>query len=288
MDRTHAWISRSLCWPSRWVDGFFADPLRQSNGPAGSLVRITDKQTISDDGNGGGHVDVDARVWLPGAQRRLSLLFLSRDRDDDQNSNPVTRELTEPQTGDRGFRGTLRWAARQAHNSDLDFDVGLHSGLHAVTRARYRHLYPFTDPATWLRYTQRVYWQDPNGWGSRSLLELDHTVSAGRTVRFSSEVRYTEEYNEEGRGLGLFQGVNLFQRLSDRSAVSLGIATNARTRPNTVMDSYRLSLRYRRNIWRPWLFYEVEPFMLWSRDQGYQTVNGVVLRLETLFGDPAL
>ena len=41
VDRTHDWLSRGLCWPSRWVDGFFADPLSTSNEPAASLVRIT-------------------------------------------------------------------------------------------------------------------------------------------------------------------------------------------------------------------------------------------------------
>ena len=50
------------------------------------------------------------------------------------------------------------------------------------------------------------------------------------------------------------------------------------------MDSYRCYVRYRRQVWRPWLFVEVEPFVLWPRDQGYQGVNGVTVRLETLFG----
>ena len=47
VDRTHDWLSRGLCWPSRWVDGFFADPLSTSNEPAASLVRITGERIVN-------------------------------------------------------------------------------------------------------------------------------------------------------------------------------------------------------------------------------------------------
>ncbi|MCH9783822.1 MAG: hypothetical protein K0U65_08045, partial [Gammaproteobacteria bacterium] len=81
MDRTHDWLSRGLCWPSRWVDGFFADPLSSNNEPAASLVRITGERTWRDDGLDDRDLDVDARVWLPSAERRLSLLFRSNEDD---------------------------------------------------------------------------------------------------------------------------------------------------------------------------------------------------------------
>ncbi|MCQ6263102.1 hypothetical protein MLD55_14265 [Alcanivorax sp. MM125-6] len=281
VDRTHDWLSRSLCWPSRWVDGFFEDPLRENNEPAASLVRLTGERVWRDDGDGASDVDLDARVWLPSAERRFSLLFRSHDEDQDPES-PVARDIPDGER-DSGFRGALRWVIDRTDDMDLDLDVGARSDLTTFTRLRYRRLYPLFNESAWLRYTQRLYWRDPDGWGSRSLFELDRPLAPDTTLRFSSEIRYTEELNQAGDGLGLFQGVNLFKRLSGRSALNMGLGVGGKTQP-AVVDSYRLYARYRRNVWRPWLFVEVEPFVLWPRDQGYQGVNGIVLRLETLFG----
>ncbi|WP_262731127.1 hypothetical protein [Alloalcanivorax marinus] len=280
VDRTHGWLSRSLCWPSRWVDGFFQDPLRENNEPAASLVRVTGEQVWRDDNEDANDVDVDARVWLPSAERRLSLLF--RSRDEDRDDQPVARDL--PGTEDEGgFRGALRWVVDRTDAMDLDVDVGARSDLTTFVRARYRRLYPLANQSAWLRYTQRLYWEDPDGWGSRSLVELDRPLAPDTILRFSTEVRYTEEFNQEGTGLGLFQGVNLFKQLGHQSALNLGLGVGGRSKPG-VVDNYRLYARYRRNLWRPWLFVEMEPFVLWPREQDYQGVHGVVLRLETLFG----
>ncbi len=122
VDRTHDWLSRSLCWPSRWVDGFFEDPLRENNEPAASLVRLTGERVWRDDGDGASDVDLDARVWLPSAERRFSLLFRSHDEDQDPES-PVARDIPDGER-DNGFRGALRWVIDRTDDMDLDLDVG--------------------------------------------------------------------------------------------------------------------------------------------------------------------
>ena len=281
VDRTHGWLSRTLCWPSRWVDGFFEDPVRDSNEPAASRVRVTAEQVWRDDNDDASDVDVDARVWLPSAERRFSLLFRNQDEEQGRDAR-AARELPAGERDD-GFRGALRWVIDRSDAMDLDLDAGVRSDLTTYTRLRYRRLYPLFNETAWLRYTQRFYWRDPEGWGSRSLFELDRPLTPTSSVRFSSEVRYSEELNEGDLGMGLFQGVNLFKRLGSRSALDLGMAVDGYSKPG-VVENYRVYGRYRRNVWRPWLFVEVEPFVLWPREHDYEGINGVVLRLETLFG----
>ena len=283
VDRTHDWLSRGLCWPSRWVDGFFADPLSTSNEPAASLVRITGERTWRDDGLDDRDLDVDARVWLPSAERRLSLLFRSNE-DDTVADGPQASEITGAGEDDSGFRGALRWVINRTEAMDLDLDTGVRSDLTTFTRLRYRSVHPLFNEWAWLRFTERVEWRDPKGWRSRSLFEVDRALSDTVSVRLASEIQYSEELNEDGRGLGLFQGANLFLRQSDKAAWNLGAGAAGFTKPEARVDSYRCYVRYRRQVWRPWLFVEVEPFVLWPRDQGYQGVNGVTVRLETLFG----
>ena len=283
VDRTHDWLSRGLCWPSRWVDGFFADPLSTNNEPAASLVRITGERTWRDDDLDDRDLDVDARVWLPSAERRLSLLFRSKD-DDAEAGGPRAADIADTGEDDGGFRGALRWVINRTEAMDVDLDAGVRSDLTTFTRLRYRSVHPLFNEWAWLRFTERVEWRDPKGWRSRSLFEIDRAVSDIASVRLASQIEYSEELNEDGRGLGLFQGVNLFLRQGDKAAWNLGVGAAGFTKPEARVDSYRCYVHYRRQVWRPWLFVEVEPFVLWPRDQGYQGVNGITLRLETLFG----
>src|SRR5690606_17596510 len=140
VDRTHGWLSRTLCWPSRWVDGFFEDPVRDSNEPAASRVRVTAEQVWRDDNDDAGDVDVDARVWLPSAERRFSLLFRNQDEEQGRDAR-AARELPAGERDD-GFRGALRWVIDRSDAMDLDLDAGVRSDLTTYTRLRYRRLYP--------------------------------------------------------------------------------------------------------------------------------------------------
>ena len=222
-------------------------------------------------------------MWLPSAERRLSLLFRSNE-DDTVADGPQADRITGAGDDDSGFRGALRWVINRTEAMDLDLDTGVRSDLTTFARLRYRSVHPLFNEWAWLRFTERVEWRDPKGWRSRSLFEIDRPLSDVASVRLASEIQYSEKLNEDGRGLGLFQGVDLFLRQSDKAAWNLGVGAAGFTQPEARVDSYRCYVRYRRQVWRPWLFVEMEPFVLWPRDQGYQGVNGFTLRLETLFG----
>ena len=59
------------------------------------------------------------------------------------------------------------------------------------------------------------------------------------------------------------------------------------TKPDTVVDTYRVRSRLRRNFYRDWLFYEIEPQLEWRRDEengGYYPVGAITRRVEVQFG----
>jgi hypothetical protein len=60
------------------------------------------------------------------------------------------------------------------------------------------------------------------------------------------------------------------------------------SKPSYRSEQRLLSVRYKRNILRPWLFVEVEPFMLWLREEDFRTSYGLALRLEVHFPDKSL
>jgi hypothetical protein len=50
------------------------------------------------------------------------------------------------------------------------------------------------------------------------------------------------------------------------------------------LEEYLVSFRWRKNTLRQWLFYELEPFVLWRRDESFSASYGLALRLEGFFG----
>lgn len=84
LDRTHARMSRTVCWPSQWFDRFFANPDDMLDDPASTLLRVIGGYRWQDNGDSGNEVRVRASVDLPNVSRRLRLTFRN---DDDINED---------------------------------------------------------------------------------------------------------------------------------------------------------------------------------------------------------
>jgi hypothetical protein len=56
-------------------------------------------------------------------------------------------------------------------------------------------------------------------------------------------------------------------------------------KPSYRKEQMLVSLRYKRNVLRPWLFVELEPFILWLREEDFRTSYGIALRAEVHFPD---
>ena len=50
------------------------------------------------------------------------------------------------------------------------------------------------------------------------------------------------------------------------------------------LEEYLVSSRWRINALREWLFFEVEPFVTWRKDEQFATSYGISLRVEGFFG----
>ena len=78
----------------------------------------------------------------------------------------------------------------------------------------------------------------------------------------------------------------LFHRINEKSALSYESSINGITKPYALTTDYRLGIRYRRNIYRKWLFYEIAPQVTWpklsSTDERH-SVFAATFRLEVFF-----
>lgn len=283
VDRAHHAFSRGLCWPTQWLDGVFGDADDQSRGVAGTSVRVVGAQLFRDDGERDSDVRFRVRVHLPNLEHRLSLVLASEREFEDENAGLQGSPETTGDNEDNAARAGLRWVLATADNMDIDMDVGVRSDIKLYWRGRYRQQRQVSEYWS-ARLEETVDWRDLKGWRSRTVVDFDRPLSRHRLFRSTSFVEISEENIQEGRGWRWQQSAVLGVELNRREALRYLVSMDGFTRPNTRVENYRAGVTYRRNIWRPWFFYELEPYLLWPRERDFDTTTGIVFRVETLFG----
>jgi len=286
VDRTHNWMSRTVCGPTRWVDGFFAGPNEVYTEEPGTQLRVIGASRFQEHDGDDNELKVRARVELPSAQHRLSLMFRNDDDTSDELRNDLDSRPEEVGQNNTGYRAALRWMVDMPDRMDVDLDAGVRSELTGFVRARYRFTNPIANTLATFRFTEKMYWEDPDGFGANSLFEVDRPFTENSTVRLASEWEISEEFNEMGRGWYFNQSASVYFRLGDQSGIGASAGFDGFTSPVSAIKTWRTSVRFRRNIWRRWFFYEVEPYVFWPREENYQGVAGIVLRLEIQAGLP--
>ncbi len=91
---------------------------------------------------------------------------------------------------------------------------------------------------------------------------------------------------EDDEALNWFTGLTLYQRLDEKSALSYELSSGGITRPEIFATGARIAVRYRRQFYRKWLFFEVAPQVTWPRElitDRRQKTNALFLRLEINF-----
>ena len=95
-------------------------------------------------------------------------------------------------------------------------------------------------------------------------------------------------------GVDWSQAFVLFQRITRKSSVSYESGIVGITEPDSLVTNYRLGIRYRQNIHRDWLFFEISPDITWpvtlsdDRDEVIEerrSVLSILVRFEVHFGN---
>jgi hypothetical protein len=94
-----------------------------------------------------------------------------------------------------------------------------------------------------------------------SRIDFEKKLSDVFLLRQSNSSTHSEAFEGEQWDSSLV----LYQYLTEKSALSYESSTTRRTEPTTYVSNSRLGVRYRRNFYRKWLFYEIAPAVNWPR-----------------------
>lgn len=259
---------------SQWVDAFFSDPNFEAES-ANTLYRIRPEFYYRKEQGAKPRIKVRLKFQLPNLSRKASLVIGSDDSGDSFDDS-VDDSTQEPVIG-------LQFFGKQTRRWNTSISAGLKFNEFAVFAGpRVRYLQPWGKRKS-IRFTQSVRYQSNKYWNTISRLDLNFILGDSLYFRQTFDGRLRgERFDEEGFYTRV--GSILTQPLQKGRALQYDFTTIFHTRPETHVDRYVLSLRYRKRTRREWLYYEIVPQVSFDHEYDYVFNPGIRLRLEFFFG----
>lgn len=284
VDRTHSRVEKDLFDTVVWFDRFFGDErMMVAERPASFLRWMTELRWDQEE-----HYTfrgtVRASLRLPRLKDRWHLMISSESRNDPNAIIPEDPGNPALDIGSHGRRSSteLVYDVLRTPRSILDAGAGVRVKIppDAFVRTRFQHARPLALD-TLGRFTATAYWDALDGLGETNQVDLERWLAPPTLLRWSNSITITETSRWWTWGTQL----SLLHKLSRKSAISFAVGASGSTHPSWVATNYQILARYRRNVWRKWLFLEGEPDIRWPRkeDGSRKPVWGATLRVEILF-----
>jgi hypothetical protein len=230
---------------------------------------------------------VKVNFSLPGLSERVRLVV--NDAGGDEEDQGVELEDDENDVA-------LRWVARKGKKTGISIDGGVSfRGGKVDPFVRLNTSFKYRISEHWRgQATNRLYYLARNGWRDDLRIYFNRPIGERFLFRSRSRLEYFEDKDTNPQ---LEQKFSLFQNINDRSAIAYEAIWRQDTAEDSIFDDeeilvapkdkyqqVKLRVRYRRNLWRPWMFVEFWPVVGWVEERDWETVLGARLRLEINFG----
>ena len=286
VERTHSWVQKGLSETVVWFDRFFGDDQMVVTGRPESYLRWKSEFWWDEVDRFSFRSTVRASLRLPRLKDRWHLVFTSESRGDpntiipEDPGNPGLNPASQVRTSST----ELVYDILRTPRSLLDAGVGVKVTIppNAFVRTRFQHARPLA-PDMLGRLTVTAYWDAQDGPGESNQLDFERWLAPPTLLRWSNS--FTIEEKSKNNGWAWGTDLSLLHAFSPKSAITLSGGASGYTRPAWIAQKYQVLARYRRNVWRKWLFLEGEPYINWPRkeDGSRESVWGAILRVEILF-----
>jgi len=248
VDSSHAYATEQAQALTEWMDDYFGEPNYQLEA-AESFLRLDFDTDWDQDDSVNNRIRLRGKVQLPKVSRRLNLVF------SDESGDEFDPDLTERKLDDNVG---LVYEVSEGKRSRFDLTMGLNWNR-VRPGVRYRFQDSFGEVYSY-RLTQRVQYENSEGFYATSQAELNRALGENTFLRWNNRAVYGEETD----GTEWVTGLSMFERRrTGKGKHKLGInyfaAINGVTDPKSYVKNYRVGLLFRRQIYRKFLFLEVEP-----------------------------
>lgn len=282
LETSHAAVEEQLRDLVDWLDRFFGDRRYLEFGPQRSTVRWRSEVRLTDEPHAYPHTTGLVDLRLPAATAWLSRahLVLSGDQLPGEGAPGGEEPATEVTAGQG--RLELRYDLLRRPGSLLYLGGGIRFAWPPDPFVRIRLRQDFHPARSLLaRFTPTAFWELSQGLGGTLQLDLDQGIAGEAVLRASGGLLRSEK----SRGLEWGTSLELRAPLERRLVGALGGSMRGVQQSAATVEQYRTYARLRADVFRQWLFAEVEPEMVFPANPagGYRTILGVIVRLEVLF-----
>ena len=263
---------------TQWVDNFFGNDERDLE-QAESRLRLRTIYNWDERLDNEVKFRLGGKVTLPQISKRLDLVFRGEDMDDFGDNG-----VEDPSEDRIGLQYQVGPKDIREHRFDLTVGFGSSGPKPGV---KYVYQDGFAEDLNF-RFTQRfIYDLGEGGYGS-SRFVLDKALRERELIRAYTRFLYGEKTDgtEWSSSLSYARG---WQGDSGRvGATWLYVGADGQTEPYDFVKNYKVGARFRRQAYRDWLFWEIEPSYNWRIDEPYFDREGawrIELRLEFLLFD---
>ncbi|MEP4147138.1 MAG: hypothetical protein ABJL54_07935 [Halioglobus sp.] len=234
-----------------WMDEFFGDPTYDLE-KAESFLRLEfENDWDQDDGNDFG-VRIRGKVQLPKISKRLDLVFTEAD------GEAVSSEEREDLDN-----VSLQLNVRESERSRFDATMGFSSG-HLKPGVRYRNEGDLQSARSY-RYVQRLQYEHGENFFTIAQADLFQAFENTDVLRWSNRIKY----GDHTQGMEWRTRLSLFQRYGTNTkrplALNHFLTVSGETQPDSFVKNYRLGTIWRRQVYRDFLFVELEPAINYRR-----------------------
>ncbi|MDA0321659.1 MAG: hypothetical protein O2923_02940 [Verrucomicrobia bacterium] len=283
MDTTHAHVSSRVQRTANKIDSFFGNE-RIDDEAQGGRVRVRSSLEYGERGDLNSKIKVRAKLALPNLEERFNLVFGTED--DDGIVNPILNSddiagLVD-EVDDADYSSALRYiiAATEKWNTSLDGGFKFRTDVDPFGRARTRRTFELDGWS--MRATERITWIEDDGWKSESSIAAERNLTDSLFFRAGSQATWREHKD----GAELEQGLGVTYQIDDHRAVTLQGGVRSVTRPANTVEEYGASLRYRKQFYKEWLYYEIEPRASFPDERDFRFTPTIAFIVEMIFGDP--
>lgn len=276
LDATQADLSKRIFGVSQTVDSFFGDD-RIENEVNSSVVRLNYLTTVVESEPIRNDFRIKTKLALPRTQRRLNLVLESV-RDLGREEVDRVNDVLNGEGGE--VSAALRYIVFDSQKWNFHTDGGIKARipLDPFGKFRLRYRTPIGD---WEhRITETVLWFDSSGWEAETEVTFDREINENWFFRFIN----TTHWKDEESTTKIDHSINWFQKIDEDKGFSYHIGAGGNNRPNIHVESYYVSIGYRKRIHKDWMFFNVSTGFQFPRAREWEATPFIIFNLEALFG----
>lgn len=281
LDLPHAFLERRIFGVVNGFDRFFADERDLGCARSNSFIRLRNEVRVERDGRLHFGTSLRADLTLPYIRKRLKRFQIVLENAGRGLMDTSPKPLNGQEDGGRAD-AVLRLTLLETLRSSFDLGGGILFDIPpgVVGRVRYRHAHELGRVAL-ARIVTTGFWNSRDGFGSNGSVALERALPQRLLLRWTTGTLVSQSSKgfESGSELALLAPVGRATALTALTSVA------TRSKPDLVVQTWRVAARLRTSLFRRWIYGEVEPEVAWPlRDSGARAaVPAVMFRLEIQF-----